>query len=182
MSGLTGFFNALVCADCAFVCQLMRRRCNGFAVELSRPANADGLLLAALQIATNDGMSSKMQSVIAQLHARGAQLIVMCNGGDSPNAQLRRLNCRIIEVRTAVIRHVTAQFACMQHIQHALVSSLARRCCVPTSLQVPEVADCLQPIINIVPLQLLSYHLTVLRGYNVDQPRNLAKSVTVTET
>ena len=47
--------------------------------------------------------------------------------------------------------------------------------------QVPDVVDCLQPIINIVPLQLLSYHLTVLRGFNVDQPRNLAKSVTVTE-
>ena len=47
--------------------------------------------------------------------------------------------------------------------------------------QVPEVVECLQPIINIVPLQLLSYHLTVLRGYNVDQPRNLAKSVTVSE-
>ena len=47
--------------------------------------------------------------------------------------------------------------------------------------QVPEVDECLQPIVNIVPLQLLSYHLTVLRGYNVDQPRNLAKSVTVSE-
>ncbi|CEF98105.1 Glucosamine-fructose-6-phosphate aminotransferase, isomerising [Ostreococcus tauri] len=46
-------------------------------------------------------------------------------------------------------------------------------------IRVPEVADCLQPLINIVPLQLLSYHLTVLRGHNVDQPRNLAKSVTV---
>lgn len=52
-------------------------------------------------------------------------------------------------------------------------------CCVP--LQVPPAEDCLQPIVNIVPLQLLSYHLTVLRGFNVDQPRNLAKSVTVTE-
>ena len=48
-------------------------------------------------------------------------------------------------------------------------------------LQVPQLADCLQPIVNIVPLQLLSYHLTVLRGFNVDQPRNLAKSVTITE-
>ena len=48
-------------------------------------------------------------------------------------------------------------------------------------MQVPEVVECLQPIINIVPLQLLSYHLTVLRGFNVDQPRNLAKSVTVSE-
>jgi len=48
-------------------------------------------------------------------------------------------------------------------------------------LQVPEVDDFLQPVVNIVPLQLLSYHLTVLRGFNVDQPRNLAKSVTVSE-
>ncbi|KAL6562839.1 Glutamine--fructose-6-phosphate aminotransferase [isomerizing] 2 [Orobanche hederae] len=45
-------------------------------------------------------------------------------------------------------------------------------------IEVPHVEDCLQPVINIVPLQLLAYHLTVLRGYNVDQPRNLAKSVT----
>lgn len=48
-------------------------------------------------------------------------------------------------------------------------------------MQVPETVDALQPIVNIVPLQLLSYHLTTLRGLNVDQPRNLAKSVTVTE-
>ncbi|KZV14837.1 Glutamine-fructose-6-phosphate transaminase (isomerizing)s,sugar binding,transaminase isoform 1 [Dorcoceras hygrometricum] len=45
-------------------------------------------------------------------------------------------------------------------------------------IEVPLVEDCLQPVINIIPLQLLAYHLTVLRGYNVDQPRNLAKSVT----
>lgn len=45
-------------------------------------------------------------------------------------------------------------------------------------IEVPQVEDCLQPIINIIPLQLLAYHLAVLRGYNVDQPRNLAKSVT----
>lgn len=48
-------------------------------------------------------------------------------------------------------------------------------------IQVPHVDDALQPVVNIIPLQLLSYHLTCLRGYNVDQPRNLAKSVTVTE-
>ena len=48
-------------------------------------------------------------------------------------------------------------------------------------IQVPRVHDALQPVVNIIPLQLLSYHLTLLRGYNVDQPRNLAKSVTVTE-
>ncbi|CAB4285580.1 unnamed protein product [Prunus armeniaca] len=45
-------------------------------------------------------------------------------------------------------------------------------------IEVPQLEDCLQPVVNIVPLQLLAYHLTVLRGFNVDQPRNLAKSVT----
>jgi glucosamine--fructose-6-phosphate aminotransferase (isomerizing) len=44
---------------------------------------------------------------------------------------------------------------------------------------VPRTVDCLQSVVNAVPLQLLAYHLTVLRGHNVDQPRNLAKSVTV---
>ena len=46
-------------------------------------------------------------------------------------------------------------------------------------LQVPETVDCLQCILSIIPMQLLSYHLAVLKGLNVDQPRNLAKSVTV---
>jgi len=46
-------------------------------------------------------------------------------------------------------------------------------------IKVPMVLDCLQPIINILPLQLLSYHLATERGHDVDKPRNLAKSVTV---
>ncbi|ONK62803.1 uncharacterized protein A4U43_C07F8300 [Asparagus officinalis] len=46
------------------------------------------------------------------------------------------------------------------------------------AIEVPQVIDCLQPVVNIIPLQLLAYHLTVLRGFDVDQPRNLAKSVT----
>ena len=39
--------------------------------------------------------------------------------------------------------------------------------------------DALQGVLTVIPLQLLSYHLAVLRGCNVDWPRNLAKSVTV---
>lgn len=44
---------------------------------------------------------------------------------------------------------------------------------------VPNVADFLQPIVSVIPLQLLAYHIAVLRGCDVDRPRNLAKSVTV---
>ncbi|HEY9423076.1 MAG TPA: glutamine--fructose-6-phosphate transaminase (isomerizing) [Thermoanaerobaculia bacterium] len=46
-------------------------------------------------------------------------------------------------------------------------------------IQVPTVSSCLQPIVNVVPLQLLAYFIGVRRGADVDQPRNLAKSVTV---
>jgi len=99
--------------------------------------------LPIIVIATRDRMHGKMHSVIQQLLARQAKLIVFVSEGDAESASLRTAGCRVYEV--------------------------------------PFVEDCLQPIVNIVPLQLLSYHLTCLRGYDVDQPRNLAKSVTVTE-
>ncbi|GMH45196.1 hypothetical protein BSKO_13153 [Bryopsis sp. KO-2023] len=94
-------------------------------------------------VATRDSMYRKMQSVVQQLCARSARLVVICNEGD-----------------TEIKKY------CNQH---------------SIFIEVPETVDALQPVVNIVPLQLLSYHLTVLRGFNVDQPRNLAKSVTVTE-
>jgi glucosamine--fructose-6-phosphate aminotransferase (isomerizing) len=88
-------------------------------------------------------MHRKMESVIQQLLARSAKLVILCNTGDDAMTQFEGRGCTLIRV--------------------------------------PRTVDALQPIINIIPLQLLSYHLTTLRGFNVDQPRNLAKSVTVTE-
>ena len=46
-------------------------------------------------------------------------------------------------------------------------------------IRIPEISDSLIPMLLTVPLQLLAYHIAVLRGCDVDQPRNLAKSVTV---
>ena len=46
-------------------------------------------------------------------------------------------------------------------------------------IEIPEVEEALSPLLTTIPLQLLSYHIAVARGCNVDQPRNLAKSVTV---
>jgi glucosamine--fructose-6-phosphate aminotransferase (isomerizing) len=46
-------------------------------------------------------------------------------------------------------------------------------------IEVPLVPEIYAPIVNAIPLQLLAYHIAVLRGADVDQPRNLAKSVTV---
>lgn len=47
------------------------------------------------------------------------------------------------------------------------------------SIEIPSTEEILTPLLTVVPLQLLSYHIAVMRGANVDQPRNLAKSVTV---
>lgn len=46
-------------------------------------------------------------------------------------------------------------------------------------IEIPDTAEALTPLLTTIPLQLLSYHIAVMRGCNVDQPRNLAKSVTV---
>jgi len=46
-------------------------------------------------------------------------------------------------------------------------------------IELPPATDLLLPILEVVPLQLLAYHIGVRRGCDVDQPRNLAKSVTV---
>jgi glucosamine--fructose-6-phosphate aminotransferase (isomerizing) len=46
-------------------------------------------------------------------------------------------------------------------------------------LWIPEIPWLLSPIVTVVPLQMLAYHIATMRGLDVDQPRNLAKSVTV---
>ena len=46
-------------------------------------------------------------------------------------------------------------------------------------LPIPDVPEVIQPLVAVVPLQLLAYHVALLRGCDIDKPRNLAKSVTV---
>jgi glucosamine--fructose-6-phosphate aminotransferase (isomerizing) len=53
------------------------------------------------------------------------------------------------------------------------------RSCCEDVFYVPHVPEPLQPLVTVVPLQLLAYHAACLRGKDVDKPRNLAKSVTV---
>jgi hypothetical protein len=82
-------------------------------------------------IMTQDSLYPKVQSAFAQITARKAQPIVICNEGD-------------------------------EGIQKGV-----------KTIRVPKTVDCLQGILNIVPLQLLSYHLAVNNGFDVDFPRNL---------
>lgn len=88
-------------------------------------------------IMTQDSLYPKVQSAFAQITARKAQPIVMCNEGDEGIPKGAK------------------------------------------TIRVPKTIDCLQGLLNVIPLQLLSYHLAVKNGCDVDFPRNLAKSVTV---
>jgi glutamine---fructose-6-phosphate transaminase (isomerizing) len=82
-------------------------------------------------VMTRDSLYPKVQSAFAQITARKAQPIVICNEGDEGISK---------DVKT---------------------------------IRVPQTVDCLQGLLNIIPLQLLSYYLAVNKGFDVDFPRNL---------
>ncbi len=85
------------------------------------------------------------------------------------NALLEKLNSNLQEVRARGGQLIV--FA----DEHAGVVSTPEMQVFP----IAPVDDCIAPMIFTVPLQLLAYHVAVLKGTDVDQPRNLAKSVTV---
>lgn len=130
-------------------------------------ALVDGALPVVV-LASKDCMHGKMLSVLAQLRARRAKLYVVCNEGDDAVAEA----CGLLEEKEGGEKSGEAVKGGGEQQQASVPAKLIR---------VPHVVDALQPVVNIIPLQLLAYHLTVLRGHDVDQPRNLAKSVTVTE-
>ena len=85
-------------------------------------------------VMTQDSLYPKVQSAYAQITARKAQPIVVCNEDDD---------------------------------------GIPKGC---KTIRVPRTVDCLQGILNIIPMQLLSYHLAVKNGFDVDFPRNLCVS------
>ena len=100
-----------------------------------------------------------------------------------------KLNYGIIE--GCKTRKNTVQFAYIMGINHPVRNFDGRVIAIVVKgddtisklvdyvIELPETADFLYPLLASIPLQLLAYHIAVCKGKNVDQPRNLAKSVTV---
>ena len=141
-------------------------------------------------IATRDSMHGKMESVVQQLLARNAMLFIVCNEGDKQMQSYAARGCKIIPVCGCICVYACcvpcACYVCVCASGYLCVKHVVVHYCVThththSHTQVPETVEALQPVINIVPLQMLSYHLAILKGLDVDQPRNLAKSVTVSE-
>lgn len=74
-------------------------------------------------------------------------------------------------------RHLQSARVCQFRHSHAGDEHI--KCYAEDVLYVPDVPECLSPMVTVIPLQLMAYHAAVLRGHDVDKPRNLAKSVTV---
>lgn len=83
-------------------------------------------------------------------------------------------NPHVYEKMKTVVHQITARKSRCMVLCNDGDDSFAATC-----LYVPSTVDILQPILNIIPFQLLAYYLALKKGLNVDQPRNLAKSVTV---
>jgi glucosamine--fructose-6-phosphate aminotransferase (isomerizing) len=77
----------------------------------------------------------------------------------------------------ANVEEVRAREGRVIAICHEGDAEIARR--ADHVIAIPPSTDLLAPLVSVLPLQLLAYHIAVLRGCDVDQPRNLAKSVTV---
>ena len=75
--------------------------------------------------------------------------------------------------------HLSSTFANVTILDRPPDFALLRRRMERAVLRIPEMEDLLAPIAAVVPLQLLAYHVARMRGHDIDQPRNLAKSVTV---
>ena len=80
---------------------------------------------------------------------------------------------------TAIGRHPSLAVEMLRRIAVATEGDDEIRSLTEEVFWVPDVPEPLQPLLTVVPLQLLAYHAAVMRGKDVDKPRNLAKSVTV---
>ena len=119
---------------------------------------------------------------ISYIHAEGYPAAEMKHGpialidSDMPvvaiatqNGMYEKVRSNIQEIKARqgrVIALVTKGDATISHIADAVI-------------ELPETMECLEPLVATIPLQLLAYHIAVCKGKDVDQPRNLAKSVTV---
>ena len=86
---------------------------------------------------------------------------------------MKGLNVRIAKALNRIWKRKGQVIAIVNHEDDAIDGLADHVICIPHTL------DFLSPMLTSIPLQLLAYHIAVLRGCNVDQPRNLAKSVTV---
>ncbi|XP_012938214.1 glutamine--fructose-6-phosphate aminotransferase [isomerizing] 2 isoform X3 [Aplysia californica] len=115
--------------------------------------------MPVLMVCTRDNVFTKCVNALQQVKARHGVPVIICNPEDVDVLMEENNN--------------SSQSAQNQKVGQEADSKRQR------TIEVPQMIDCLQGILSIIPMQLLSMHIAELRGHDVDCPRNLAKSVTV---
>lgn len=122
---------------------------------------------------------------LTYIHAEGIQAGELKHG---PLALIDK-DCPVIMLMTSDERTLAGTNAALQQVVARMEGAKPIIICDDgvtlehdglTVLRVPKLDPYVQPVVSVIALQLLSYHMAVMKGVNVDQPRNLAKSVTVT--
>ncbi|XP_055874992.1 glutamine--fructose-6-phosphate aminotransferase [isomerizing] 2-like isoform X2 [Biomphalaria glabrata] len=127
--------------------------------------------MPVLMVCTRDNVFSKCENALQQVKARHGVPIIICNAGDGEylTGESDKIVCN--GDSTPAINGVDRDEDTPKTTVKPLKKSRA--------LEVPKTIDCLQGILTVIPMQLLSMHIAELRKLDVDCPRNLAKSVTV---
>ena len=99
------------------------------------------------------------------LVVEGVPVVALCTQGD------------IMEKTISNIKEIKARDAYVIGVAQTGMTDMAKVC--DRLIELPPIHDFYAPILSVVPLQLLAYYAATARGCDVDQPRNLAKSVTV---
>jgi glucosamine--fructose-6-phosphate aminotransferase (isomerizing) len=119
---------------------------------------------------------------ISYLHAEGYPAAEMKHG---PIALIdKNMPVIVIATKDAIYEKIMSNIAEIRARKGTVISIVTRgdekiKELSDIVFEVPDTLTLLSPVINVIPLQLLAYHVAVMKGCNVDQPRNLAKSVTV---
>jgi glucosamine--fructose-6-phosphate aminotransferase (isomerizing) len=111
----------------------------------------------------NDRQREKTMSNMQEVLARGARVIIVCTKGDAELTQMAAVRARL---------------AASPDGSEPPPSSKPHPGNVDV-IEIPEGRSEIMPLLTVIPMQLLSYNLALLQGRDVDQPRNLAKTVTV---
>ncbi|XP_059175859.1 glutamine--fructose-6-phosphate aminotransferase [isomerizing] 1-like isoform X2 [Physella acuta] len=126
--------------------------------------------MPVLMVCTRDNVFSKCENALQQVKARHGIPIIICNTGDGDYLTGDNNNKSICNGQPVIPLngvHENGDHADCKPVKKSL------------ALEVPQTIDCLQGILTVIPMQLLSMHIAELKNLDVDCPRNLAKSVTV---
>lgn len=133
--------------------------------------------MPVILIMTQDSLYAKTRSALEQVTARKGEPVLSPESESTPKLSLRfsrdLLLIALTNLTLSLSHYKGAPIIIANDTDRSLDAEQHR------VIRVPKTIDCLQGLLNIIPLQLLSYHMAVEKGFDVDFPRNLAKSVTV---